>query len=92
MTSMRFVPESELRNHLRAYLREVRDAGEICITRFGKPVAYLVGIPPTTGGPRDERRERLIRNGLIRPGNGNTALVLDTLPLKLPRGLRLRER
>lgn len=89
---MRLVPVSELRSHLRTYLREVRDGGEICITRFGKPFAYLVGIPPTTGSSRDERRERLIRNGLIRPGNGNTALVLDTSPLKLPGGLRLRER
>ena len=71
---------SELKARLSHYLREVRRGGEIQVLDRGNPVARIV--PLAESG--DERRERLISSGLLRPGRGDPAMILDTEPLKLP--------
>lgn len=77
---MSSVPVSELKARLSHYLREVRRGGEIQVLDRGKPVARIV--PLTESG--DEHRERLISSGLLRPGRGNPATILDVEPLELP--------
>lgn len=75
---------SELKANLSRYLREVRRGGEVEVLDRGAPVARLV--PPAVG--RDSGiRERLIGTGLLRPGKGNAATVLESSPLALPVGL-----
>ncbi|WP_299070919.1 type II toxin-antitoxin system Phd/YefM family antitoxin [Accumulibacter sp.] len=39
---------ADTRSHLSALLDEIAGGGEIVITRRGKPVARLVGEPPST--------------------------------------------
>ena len=75
---------SELKANLSRYLREVRRGGEVEVLDRGAPVARLV--PPGAG---DERgiHERLIATGLLRPGAGNAAAILESPPLELPVGL-----
>ncbi len=73
--------ESELKAHLPRYLREVRRGGEIDVLDRGAPVARLV--PPAVEGDRGAR-ERLIDAGLLKPGSGNAAAILESPPLALP--------
>lgn len=77
---MSSVSVSELKARLSHYLREVRRGGEIQVLDRGNPVARIV--PPA--GPGDGHRERLISSGLLRPGRGDPAMILDKEPLKLP--------
>ena len=72
---------SDLKANLSRYLREVRRGGEVQILDRGAPVARLV--PPDAGDDQGAR-ERLIRTGLLRPGNGGAAAILDEPPLELP--------
>ena len=71
---------SELKARLSHYLREVRRGGEIQVLDRGNPVARIVPL----AGSGDKNRERLISSGLLRPGRGNPAVILDKEPLKLP--------
>ena len=72
---------SELKANLSHYLREVRRGGEVQILDRGKPAARLVPADATAdGGARD----RLVRQGVLRPGNGDSAAVLEDPPLFLP--------
>lgn len=80
---MTSVSVSDLKANLSRYLREVRRGGEIQVLDRGSPVARL--IPEREAG--DQRRELLIRSGLLRPGNGNSSSVLDADPLTLPASL-----
>ena len=74
---------SELKARLSAYLREVRQGGEVQVLDRGKPVARLV--PLATEDVADQatdkrRRERLIASGVLRPGTG---IDLTTQPLQV---------
>ena len=72
---------SDLKANLSRYLREVRRGGEVQVLDRGAPVARLV--PPGTDD--DEGiRERLIGTGMLRPGEGCSAAILDEPPLELP--------
>ena len=72
---------SELKSNLSRYLREVRRGGEVLIFDRGAPVARLV---PPASGDDEGVRERLIGAGVLRPGKGGAAAVLDEPPLELP--------
>ncbi len=87
MVSMRTVSVSELKARLSRYLREVRRGGEVQILDRGVPVARLTGLPAVSDGRDEERRQRLIRAGILRPGTGDASAVLATPPLKLPASL-----
>ncbi len=78
---MTAVSISDLKANLSRHLREVRRGGEIQVLERGTPVARLV--PPAEIDDRGIRY-RLIAAGLMRPGNGSAATVLDQPPLKLP--------
>ena len=72
---------SELKANLSRYLREVRRGGEVQILDRGAPVARLV---PAATADDEGIRERLIGTGLLRPGNGSAAAMLDEPALVLP--------
>ena len=86
LVSMSIASVSELKASLSRYLREVRRGGEVEVLDRGAPVARLV--PPAAEGDR-RVRERLVGSGLLRPGRGNAAAVLESPPLALP--VRLSE-
>ncbi len=81
LVTMSTASVSDLKANLSRYLREVRRGGEVEVLDRGAPVARLV--PPAAGGDSGVR-ERLIGAGLLRPGQGNAAAVLETPPLALP--------
>ena len=75
---------SELKAQLSKYIREVKRGGEVQILDRGEPVAMLVAIPSRdVRSDDDERRERLIREGIIVPGKGDGRAILAMPPLKL---------
>lgn len=80
---MSSVSVSDLKANLSRYLREVRRGGEIQVLDRGNPVARLV--PPAE--PGDGHRERLISSGLLRPGQGDSAAILNEAPLVLATSL-----
>jgi prevent-host-death family protein len=80
---MQTVSVSELKAHLSRYLRDVRRGGEVQVLDRGRPVARLVGLASEPAAPDDEERERLVRAGILRPGTGDSAFLLDTPPLEL---------
>ena len=77
---MSTVSISELKANLSRYLREVRRGGEVQVLDRGVPVARLV---PAVAGDDQGVRERLVGTGLLRPGKGGAASVLDEPPLAL---------
>ena len=77
---MTTVSISELRANLSRYLRQVRRGGEVQVLDRGVPVARLV--PVTTDG--DGIRERLIADGVVRPGRGGASALLREPPPALP--------
>ena len=81
---MTAVSITDLKANLSRYLREVRRGGEVQILDRGAPVARLVA-PETDDG--EGIRERLIGSGVLRPGTGSSAAILDEPPLALPVGL-----
>jgi len=81
LDAMSTISVSELRTNLRRYLREARLGGEIEVLERGTPVARLV---PPTHSDEMEVRERLIAKGVLRPGNGSAAAILEKPPLELP--------
>jgi prevent-host-death family protein len=78
---------SDLKAHLSRYLREVRRGGEVQIVDRGVPVARLVGLAPPTAGAEAERRDRLIRAGVLRPGAGETSKILGQPPIQVSANL-----
>ena len=78
---MTTVSISDLKANLSRYMRQVRRGGEIQILDRGTPVARLV--PPEADNDKGIR-ERLIGSGLLRPGKGGAAAILDEPPLTLP--------
>lgn len=84
---MTTVSISELKAGLSHYLREVRRGGEVQVLDRGKPVARLVA--PAVKDDDDDLRARLVAAGVIRPGKGGMARVLEKPPLAL--NLKLSE-
>lgn len=80
LVTMSTASVSELKADLSRYLREVRRGGEVEVLDRGVPVARLV---PPAGGD-DGVRARLIGAGLLKPGKGNAAAILQSPPLALP--------
>jgi prevent-host-death family protein len=80
MVTMATASVSELKANLSRYLREIRRGGEIEVLDRGTPVARLV--PPAANDDAGIR-ERLIAKGMVRPGNGRAAAILETPPLAL---------
>jgi prevent-host-death family protein len=80
---MSTVSVSGLKANLSHYLREVRRGSEVQVLDRGKPVARLV--PASTS--QDGARERLVASGLLRPGTGSAAAVLDRPLVDLPANL-----
>ena len=78
---MATVSISELKANLSRYLREVRRGGEVQVLDRGRPVARLV---PTVAEKNPGVRERLISQGLLRPGKASAAAILAEPPLVLP--------
>ena len=81
LVMMSTVSISELKANLSRYLREVRRGGEVQVLDRGAPVARLV---PAAATDDEGIRERLIGTGLLRPGNGAAAAILDEPTLVLP--------
>ena len=81
---MTTVSISELKANLSRYVREVRRGGEVQVLDRGLPVARLVAASAENS---HDARERLIAQGLLRPGLGGAAAFLDDPPLVLPGGL-----
>ena len=81
---MRTVSVSQLKAHLSKFLREVRRGGEIQVLDRGVPVARLTNVGGATPGRDDQRRQRLIKAGILRTGSGRVAAALKARPLKLP--------
>lgn len=76
---------SDLKARLSAYLREVRQGGEVQVLDRGKPVARLVPLVADRvdeGGAEHSRRQRLIASGVLRPGAG-IDLSLQPLPISI---------
>ena len=78
---MTTVSISELKANLSRYVREVRRGGEVQVLDRGAPVARLV--PPAAEDNRGVR-DRLIRQGLLRPGKGTAGAILNEPLLELP--------
>lgn len=81
LVAMTTVSVSDLKANLSRYLREVRHGGEVQVLNRGTPIARLV---PSAAEADEGDRERLIRAGLLRPGKGGAAAILDESPLVLP--------
>ena len=81
LVAMSAASVSELKANLSRYLREVRRGGEVEVLDRGAPVARLV---PAAAAGDGGARERLIGAGLLRPGKGNAAAILQSPPLSLP--------
>ena len=75
------VDHAELKANWSRYFGEVRRGGEVEVLDPGAPVARLV---PSAPGGEQGLRERLIGEGLSRPGAGNASAVLELPPLALP--------
>lgn len=80
---MTTVSISDLKANLSRYIREVRRGGEVQVLDRGTPVARLA--PPAATG--DGLRQTLIRTGLLRPGTGKAAAILEESPIQLPTSL-----
>ena len=78
---MTTVSISELKPNLSRYVREVCRGGEIQVLDRGTPVARLVPL-----ATEDNRgvRERLISQGILRPGKAGASAILDAPLLTLP--------
>lgn len=62
---------SKLKASLSAYISCVKSGEEVLVTERGRPVARLV--PYVAGPDTDEgRMARLYREGIVRPGNGQS--------------------
>lgn len=78
---MQRVSVSDLKARLSHYLREVKRGGEIQVLERGVPVARITASPARFSG--DDDRQRLIDAGVIRPGSGEMAAILERPPLDL---------
>lgn len=81
---MKVVSVSELQSNLTQYVHEVQQGGEVHVQDRGAVVARLLPPPAPC---EDRERERLVRNGLLKPGSGTSAAILEEAPLELPESL-----
>ena len=81
---MKVVSVSELHSNLTRYVREVQQGGEVHVQDHGAVVARLV---PPSAPCEDRERERLVRKGLLKPGRGASAAILEEAPLELPESI-----
>jgi prevent-host-death family protein len=80
---------SELKTSLSAYLHRVKRGEEILVTERGRPIARLV--PALGAEPAGERKDRLIRTGILRPGSTKLSPDLwKPSPVRDPEGKLLR--
>ena len=77
---MKVVSVSELQSNLARYVREVQHGGEVEVQDGGAVVARLV---PPSAQSEDRVRQRLVRNGLLKPGSGASSAILEEPPLKV---------
>ncbi len=77
------VAVTELKARLSHYLREVRRGGEVEVLERGIPIARLIGIETTTEGSEEERRERLVRSGVLKPASSDASELLEQPPLEI---------
>lgn len=77
---------ADLKARLSLYLDRVRSGREVVVTEHGHPVARLVPVPPGNGG--DQRRDRLVRQGILDPARRrpDVRAWLTPSPLKDPGG------
>lgn len=75
---------ADLKARLSAHLRRVQEGHELVVTDHGRPVARIVPIPAGNGAA--DRRERLIRKGLLIPARRalNDSLLKRHRPVKAP--------
>lgn len=83
MVSMTRASVSDLKANLSRYLREVRRGGEVQIVDRGVPVARLIGLAPPAADAEPERRGRLIRAGILLPGEGDASAILARPPIQV---------
>jgi prevent-host-death family protein len=69
---------AELKARLSEYVRRVKAGHEVVITERGVPVARLAGLEMAER--RATRRDRLVRNGALRPGKGRVRRALQMPP------------
>lgn len=74
---------TELKARLSHYLREVRRGGEVEVLERGVPIARLIGIQTSAEDSEEERRERLVRSGVLRPATSDASEILEQKPLDL---------
>lgn len=80
---------SELKASLSAYLVGVKNGEEILVTERGRPIARLV--PAVGSEPGGERKDRLVRMGVLRPGSAKLSPDLwKPSPVRDPEGQLLR--
>lgn len=80
---MERVSVSNLKAHLSHYLRQVRKGGEVQVLDRGTPVAMLTALPPSKVREDDQRLQRLVESGVVRPGSGDARKILEEEPLEL---------
>ena len=78
---MTTVSVSALKADLWRYIRRVRRGGEVEILDRGALIARLVAAG---SADEDAVRDRLVREGILRPGSRRAASILDHPPLSLP--------
>jgi prevent-host-death family protein len=74
---------TELKAQLSRYLREVRRGGEVQILDRGVPVARITRVACSGPDREQQRRQRLVEAGIVRPGAGGMSSVLERPPLEL---------
>ena len=81
---------SQLKTSLSAYLLGVKKGEEILVTERGRPIARL---GPIAGDePESDRRQRLIRAGVLRPSSAKLPTeLLRPSPVKDREGAVLRD-
>lgn len=81
---------SELKTSLSAYLLGVKNGEEVLVTERGRPIARLV--PALGSEPPSDRKNRLIRIGVLRPGSAKLSSELwKPSPVRDPEGKLLRD-
>lgn len=76
---------SQLKTSLSAYLLGVKNGEEVLVTERGRPIARL--IPALDAEPATDRKNRLIRAGVLRGGSERlTADLWRPSPVRDPQG------
>ena len=86
LVTMSKVSISELKANLSRYIREVRRGGEVQVLDRGTPVAWLKPAAGLEGDAdaQESLRAMLVADGVLRPGSGRSAAILDQPLLELP--------